>query len=69
MKSLPVVSGKGLSSQSHVTKTQPTGKVTPPLAPKDCREERKERMREKREQQRLKKMTQNKLGEFWDGMD
>jgi hypothetical protein len=46
-----------------VIKAPPTRKTTPPLAPKNSREERKERMREKREQQRLKKMAQSKLGE------
>ena len=54
----------GISGQSHVTKAPPTRKTTPPLAPKNSREERKERMREKREQQRLKKMAQSKLGEL-----
>ena len=64
MNSLPVVAGKvGTSGQSHVTKAPPKRKITPPLAPKNSREERKERMREKREQQRLKKMAQSKLGE------
>lgn len=64
MNSLPVVAGKGgTSNKSHVTKAPPTRKITPPLAPKNSREERKERMREKREQQRLKKMAQSKLGE------
>lgn len=61
---MPVVAGKnGTCGQRHVTKAPPKRKTTPPLAPKNSREERKERMREKREQQRLKKMAQSKLGE------
>lgn len=64
VKELPVVSDKNALSTSQVIKSPPTRKITPPLAPKNSREERKERMREKREQQRLKKMAQNKLGEY-----
>ena len=59
MKPLPVAAEK-TTSASQVIKAPPTRKATPP---KGSREERKERMKEKREQQRLKKMTQNKLGE------
>ena len=64
MKPLPVVAGQSEPHQGHVIKSPPKRKTTPPLASKNNRDERKERMREKREQQRLKKMAHSKLGEF-----